>query len=253
MSLWAVDSSPVELRQDATEDDLQIVIRAVYRQVLGNEHLMESQRLDSAESLLRDGSITLRDFVRAVAKSEIYRSLFFESSSQYRFIELNFKHLLGRAPQAQSEISEHTRIYSEGGYGAEIDSYIDSDEYMLNFGDKIIPYFRSTSSQIGIKNVGFNRMFTLMRGMATNDSGTSSKLVTAIAANLPTAIKAPVRGSGAIGNTSKRFSIKASQAVAGPKNHMSNKEYIVDFNRMSQQVQNIHKMGGKIMSITEVG
>lgn len=253
MSLWAVDSSPVELRQDATEDDLQTIIRAVYRQVLGNEHLMESQRLSSAESLLRDGSITLRDFVRAVAKSEIYRSLFFESCSQYRFIELNFKHLLGRAPQDQSEISEHTRIYSEGGYDAEIDSYIDSDEYMLNFGNKIVPYFRSTSSQVGIKNVGFNRMFTLMRGMATNDSGTSSKLVTAIAANFSTAIKAPVKGSGEIGNTTKRFSIKASQTVAGPKNHITNKEYIVDYNRMSQQIQTIHKMGGKIMSITEVG
>ncbi len=47
-------SDPVELRSNATEDDLQVVIRAVYRQVLGNTHLMESQRLTSAESLLRN-------------------------------------------------------------------------------------------------------------------------------------------------------------------------------------------------------
>ncbi len=252
MSLWAVETEPVELRQDTTEDDLQIVIRAVYKQVLGNEHLMESQRLTSAESLLRDGSITLRDFVRAVGKSDIYRSLFFESSSQYRFIELNFKHLLGRAPQDQSEIAEHTRIYSEGGYDAEIDSYIDTDEYMLNFGEKIVPYFRSTTSQIGIKNVGFNRMFTLMRGMATNDRDTHAKLITAVAANLPTKIKAPAKGSGAVSNTTKRFSIKVTKNAVGPKNHLSNKEYIVNYSRMSQQVQNIHKMGGKIISIAEI-
>ncbi|MEG3859974.1 hypothetical protein [Microcoleus sp. herbarium12] len=31
---------PVELRSNATEDDLQLVIRAAYRQVLGNVHLM---------------------------------------------------------------------------------------------------------------------------------------------------------------------------------------------------------------------
>lgn len=57
-------SDPVELRSNATEDDLQVVIRAAYRQVLGNAHLMESQRLTSAESLLRNGDITIRDFVR---------------------------------------------------------------------------------------------------------------------------------------------------------------------------------------------
>ena len=57
-------SDAVELWVNATEDDLQVVIRAAYRQVLGNAHLMESQRLTSAESLLRNGDITVRDFVR---------------------------------------------------------------------------------------------------------------------------------------------------------------------------------------------
>lgn len=61
-------SDPIELRPNATEDDLQVVIRAVYRQVLGNVHLMETQRLTSAESLLRNGDITVREFVRQVAK-----------------------------------------------------------------------------------------------------------------------------------------------------------------------------------------
>ena len=36
MSLWAVDTTPVELRSNSTEDDLQTVIRAVYKQVLGS-------------------------------------------------------------------------------------------------------------------------------------------------------------------------------------------------------------------------
>ncbi len=46
-------AEPIELWQNATEDDLQLVIRAFYKQVLAYFHLMESQRLDSAESLVK--------------------------------------------------------------------------------------------------------------------------------------------------------------------------------------------------------
>ncbi len=139
ISLYA-EAEPLELRAYASEDDLQAVIRAVYKQVLGNAHLMESERLASAESLLRNGDLTVRGFVRIVAQSELYQSQFFHNCSPYRFIELNYKHLLGRAPQDQGEISEHVQIYNEQGYEVEIDSYIDSDEYIENFGENIVPY-----------------------------------------------------------------------------------------------------------------
>ena len=113
LGLDAFEEEPMELRPNSTEDDLQLIIRAVYKQILGNQHLFEGERLNSAESLLRNGDITVRQFVRTVAKSDLYQSLFFNSSSQYRFIELNFKHLLGRAPQEQSEISQHVQLYNE--------------------------------------------------------------------------------------------------------------------------------------------
>jgi phycocyanin-associated rod linker protein len=90
--------APVELRPDWSRDDAQAVIRAVYRQVLGNDYIMGSERLTSAESLLCNGSITVREFVRAVAKSELYKNKFFYGNFQTRVIELNIKHLLGRAP-----------------------------------------------------------------------------------------------------------------------------------------------------------
>lgn len=51
MSLWVETTAPVELRPNFTEDDLQTVIRAVYKQVLGNAHLLEGDRLDEAESM----------------------------------------------------------------------------------------------------------------------------------------------------------------------------------------------------------
>ncbi|MEH2291037.1 phycobilisome rod-core linker polypeptide [Nostoc sp.] len=251
MSLWAIDSPIVELRPNISESELQTLIRAVYKQVLGNAYLLSSERLATAESQLRDRIISVREFVNAVAKSELYQSLFFNSSSQYRFIELNFKHLLGRPPADQAEISEHVCIYNEQGYDAEIESYIDSNEYQQNFGENIVPYVRSTSSQIGIKNVTFNRTFSLVRGFASSDSDRKAKLIGDIGSNLPTSIKAPVAGSS-VSSTDKRFLIKVVKGAGNRRTHLGNLEYVVNYNQLSGQVQNIHRTGGKIISITEV-
>ncbi|MEB3339179.1 phycobilisome rod-core linker polypeptide [Okeania sp.] len=243
---------PLELRPNASEGELEQIIKAVYKQVLGNQHLMEGDRLSSAESKLCNGDITVREFVRSVAQSSLYQKLFFESSSQYRFIELNFKHLLGRAPQAQEEISEHVQTYNQKGYEVEINSYIDSEEYIESFGDNVVPYPRSIRSVVGLKNEVFNRTFSLFRGPATNDSDNRAKLITSIAANLPTPIKLAV-GNGAYSNTGKRFKIQFSSSKTSARlNKFSRQECVVNYNQMSQQVQNIHKTGGNILSITEV-
>ena len=63
----------MELWPNRSVEDVQAVIRAVYKHVLGNPHVMESERLTSAESQLADGSISVREFVRAVGKSEFYQ------------------------------------------------------------------------------------------------------------------------------------------------------------------------------------
>lgn len=249
--LWAVDSDPVELRPNFTEDDLQTVIRAVYKQVLGNAHLLESDRLSSAESYLRNGELSVRGFVTAVANSDLYRDLYFSSSAQYRFIELNFKHLLGRAPDDQTEIAAHVAIYSAQGYEAEIASYVNSEEYLANFGENIVPYSRGTQSQVGNKNVSFNRMFGLMRGFASYDGGTESVLVADLAANLSTAIATPT-GGGAYDNRSKRFRIVVSKGTSTPVMKRSVNTYEVDYAQLSRRLQSIQKLGGKVVSITEV-
>ena len=137
------ETSPVELRANWTPEDAEQVIRAVYRQLLGNDYLMKSERLTSAESLLKNGYITVREFVRAVAKSELYKEKFFYGNFQTRVIELQFKHLLGRAPYDEAEVIEHLDRYENEGYDADVDSFIDSEEYQSNFGDNVVPYYRS--------------------------------------------------------------------------------------------------------------
>lgn len=243
----------LELRENATEDDLQLIIRAVYKQVLGNVHLMESQRLVSAESLLRNGDITVRNFVRMVAQSELYQSLFFNNSSPYRFIELNCKHLLGRSPLDQAEISSHVQTYNEEGYVAEINSYIDSEEYNQAFGENIVPYPRSISTQTGIKNAVFNRTVSLLSGFATSDSSNKAELISSIGANMPQKIKIQSSGIGkAYTNTGKKFLISVAKSGTTPVFKQTKINYTVSYDRLSKQIQNIQKTGGKILSISEV-
>lgn len=251
MALW-ITAEPVELSSNATEDDLQTVIRAVYTQVLGNAHVMDSERLASGESLLRNGDLTVRGFVRFVAQSELYRALFFDSASPYRFVENNCRHLLGRAPRNQAEISEHVQTYNADGFAAEIDSYIDSNEYLSNFGEDIVPYACGTETQAGSTNVNFNRSFALMRGGATSSGSVkSAQLISALGANLATAIQGPASAYGAYTNTEKRFVIKVAGTGSGPRVTRSNTAVTVDFSQLSQRIQSIHKTGGSIVSITE--
>jgi len=91
-------------------DDKAALIRAVYQQVLGNQYVMASERLEGPESLFKRGYLSVREFVRQVAKSGLYRKKFFESTNPYRLIELKFKHLLGRAPQNKAEMLHHFTI-----------------------------------------------------------------------------------------------------------------------------------------------
>lgn len=213
---------------------------------------MESQRLISAESQLRDSSITVRGFVRAIAQSGLYRALFFETSSPYRFIELNFKHLLGRAPQDQAEIAEHVAFYNHHGYDAEIDSYIDSNEYNGSFEENIVPYCRGNQTPVGVKNIGFNRTFALYRGDATSDSRRESALTSDVAGNFSTKIVVPATRSGAYASTGKRFRISVTKASYGARVTQSNTTFEVDYAQLSKKIQNIQKTGGRILKVAEV-
>lgn len=168
------------------EEEKDSVVNAALRQVFGNAHIIDVERdvLYPAESRFRCGEITAKEFVRAIAKSATYKSRFFDSVPQYRFIELNFKHLLGRAPLNQVEYSKHFKIFAEGGYEAEIDSYLDDGEYDDVFGDDVFPFTRFRGTYAPINQ--FNRMCALEGGFAGSDKNKPQVLVTSLAANIPT-------------------------------------------------------------------
>lgn len=257
---------PYELRSPWSEDDAQAVILAVYRHVLGNEYLMQSERLTSAESLLKQGNISVREFVGMVAKSPIYRQKFFHVNSQLRFIELNFKHLLGRAPYDESEISFHTSLYNTQGYEAEIDSYLNSQEYLQAFGEFIVPYYRGFNSQPGQKTVGFGRMFKLYRGYANSDraqiSKGKAKLGREVAQNAANHIIPP---SGAIapsinpaakltgiagGRDGRLYAIRVAQRGLGTPVRQAETTLLVTFDQLSGRLQQLNRAGNRVLSVT---
>ena len=245
--------STYELWSTSGVDEVQAVIRAVYKQVLGNPHVMESERLVTAESQLSDRSISVREFVRLVAKSDFYSTRYFQKCAPYRFVELNFLHLLGRAPQDQTEISEHIIRCVEQGYAAEIDSYIDSEEYQSAFGENIVPYYRGRSSEANTKQVGYNRMSALDRGFAQIDSAVkSSQLVYAVATNSTNTIKPSISRGGAYAAPEKMFKIVVTASKFDRPRRRSTTTYIVPGNHMTPQIQRINRTSGKIVSITEV-
>lgn len=279
----AFDSAaPVELRPNWSQDDAQAVIRAVYRQVLGNDYLMESERLKGAESLLSNGSLSVKEFVRTVAKSELYKNKFFYNNYQMRTIELNYKHLLGRAPYDESEFIEHLDRYQNEGYDADIDSYIDSDEYNQNFGENIVPYYQSFEVQTGHRTVGFTRMFGLYRGYANSDRAqlrvNGARLSSELAQNIATPVVAPsnssngwaylpsrsralgvgvtppkaLGGSTPFGTPGRLYRVEVSgmSAQGYPRVRRASKAFIVPYEQLNNTLQQINRQGGKVASIT---
>jgi len=241
-------------------DQLAALIRASYKQVMGNPHLMEFERAISAESRFIDGYLSTREFVRAIGLSAEYKRRFFETNAPYRFIELNFKHFLGRAPKSQAEISEHTRILADGGYDAEIASYVDCEEYQSTFGEDTVPFARILSEN-GRSQVAFNRHLKLAEGFAASDTvQTSSSLVRSVATGMvpggwsstTTRINRTGTQSGAPDPTKKRFRIVVGAQAARGRQRTAGNTYLVSGKDMSSQMKYIHARGGKIVSITEV-
>ena len=254
------ETNRVELRPNWSKSEAKIAIAAVYRHVLGNDHLMKSERLTSAESLLGDGSISVREFVRTVAKSELYKTKFFYNNYHPRTIELNFKHLLGRAPYDETEIVEHLDLYQNQGFEADIDSYIDAEEYMQSFGDHIVPFYRGFSTQAGQKTVGFTRMFQLYQGYANSDRAQgntgSPRLTYDLARNMATPVQSP-GGNGSLSGTTTTergglYRLRVTKGTIGraPQVRRSMQEYIVPYERLSATMQKLNKQGSRILSLT---
>jgi len=274
--------SPLELIPGDDDTKKEQIITAVYRQVLGNAYVMESERQLVAESQFKLGELSVRELVRSIAKSDLYRSRFFDSCARYRYIELAFRHLMGRAPVDFEEMRGHAERLDSHGYDADIDSFLDSDDYQNTFGEWTVPYQRGWRTESCTTMQEFTWSFQLLRGNSSSSlkgdlAGISSKLGGAAYQNLPVPVVAPSSaetqgwsfrpatnlqdsatrlGAGG-GDQGKVYRVEVTGYRANNVRRISryvksNRVYFVPFEKLSQEYKRIHREGGKISSITPV-
>jgi phycocyanin-associated rod linker protein len=171
-------------------------------------------------------------------------------------------------------VTYHLDLYINQGYEAEIDSYIDSEEYQNSFGENVVPYYRGFDFQAGQSAAGFTRMFRLYRGYANSDTsqveGSKSRLARELASNKSSSVvgpsgsnnnwgfrvsadNAPKQNLGnAVGQSDRVYRVE----VAGIRNpgypsvRRSSTVFIVPYERLLDKMQQIHRVGGKIVSVT---
>jgi len=268
------ETPPMEWVPGRSGEEAETLINAVYRQVLGNAYVMESERLAVPESQFKMGELSVREFVRAVAKSALYRDRFFTNVPRYRYIELAYRHLLGRAPNSYDDMKMHSNILDSEGFDADIDSFIDSDEYQNTFGENFVPYIRGWKTEALSHMVGFTHTFQLVRGASTSSlkadlAGKAAKLNSLVINAQATAVTAPGSTFRAPVNTSyvrqgvgassggKVYRIEVTGYRAKAVNRVSqfrrsNQVYLVSYENLSQEYQRIHRQGGTIVSISEL-
>lgn len=128
---------------DAISDaDVDAIIWAAYRQIFSEHLILESHRQPSLESLLRNRTISVKEFIRGLGKSEVYRELVGDTNSNYRLVDITFKRFLGRASYNKDEQISWSIVIATKGLHGFIDAVVESEEYNQNFGDDIVPYQR---------------------------------------------------------------------------------------------------------------
>ena len=246
---------PRYMRQDKDNAlDNALLLRQLYRHVMGNPHLMDTERPQALESQFLSGRLSVQEFVRGLCKTPLYRSRFFETMAPYRFVEVNYKHILGRGPENQVEMGAQLDRVITAGYDAAIDWLVDSDEYTNVFGDNMVPYLRGVSSGDGRSQANFNRTLALVPGYAGSDSACSdSSTVNTIAGASSLAIVTrSTASSGSVDAPSKRFRIVVRSQRAGSRRRLATTTYVVAGDNITSQLAFIHRDSGRIVSLTEI-
>lgn len=122
--------------------DIDAIIWAGYRQIFSEHLILDKYRQIFLESQLRNRAITVRDFIRGLGKSEVYRRLVGETNDNYRLVDISFKRFLGRASYGKDEQISWSIVIATKGLHGFVDALVDGEEYRQNFGDEIIPFQR---------------------------------------------------------------------------------------------------------------
>jgi phycobilisome core-membrane linker protein len=131
------------MRAGSTTSEKNEVVKAAYRQVFERDIAFAySQGISDLDSKVKNGEISVREFVRRLGLSPLYRDQFFLPFINSRAVELAFRHFLGRSPESREEVAAYFAIVSKGGLAALVNALVNSREYSDYFGEETVPYLR---------------------------------------------------------------------------------------------------------------
>jgi phycobilisome rod-core linker protein len=130
------------------------LIEAAYRQIFF--HAFAADREKFLESQLRSGQITVRDFIRGLCLSNTFTNSFYNLNSNYRFVEHCVQKLLGRDVYSEAEKIAWSIVVATKGRAGFINDLLNSNEYLENFGDSIVPFQRRRVLPSGASALPFN-------------------------------------------------------------------------------------------------
>lgn len=135
--------------------DMDNLIGAAYRQIFF--HAFKADREIALESQLRNGQITVREFIRGLCLSKTFTGSFYNLNSNYRFVEHCVEKLLGRAVYSKQEKIAWSIVIATKGRAGLINDLLNSPEYLENFGENIVPYQRRRTLPSGaVSELPFN-------------------------------------------------------------------------------------------------
>ena len=150
--------SSLSLTRPCTESELLIAIDATYRQLL-NRIPLDSERLQEAESRLRNEDIDLAGFIEAVALSDGFQTRLFNMAPLRAASAANMA-LLGRAA-TPVEASRFLTIRAQSGQSEAIKSLVEQ----LPEGD-VVPRMDGMNTTAGVSQATQQRTAALYRGNA---------------------------------------------------------------------------------------
>lgn len=126
---------------DYVDQEIDALIERSYQQIFF--HAMSCDRDPFLESQLRNGSITVKDFIRGLLLSKRFVEGYFQCSSNYRMVDQVCGRALGRPVHGNEERRSWAIVIGERGYEAFVDEILNSNEYISIFGYDRVPQQRS--------------------------------------------------------------------------------------------------------------
>lgn len=125
-----------------TVTELDEIIGASYKQIFSEHQRLKSTAQPCLESQLRFNQINVKDFIKGLILSDAFRKLNYDANNNYRFVEMCVQRVLGRDVYNEREKLALSILIATKGLEKFVDSLLESNEYIENFGDSIVPYQR---------------------------------------------------------------------------------------------------------------